>query len=89
MKASSFAKVAAALAIAGMLMTPAASFAGTRFIFGGPGYQPVTHARTSEPAMHAYAAAPGGRAEGWRMMRPAAGCMVSPGSTAFEPCYGQ
>jgi hypothetical protein len=90
MNTLSLAKVAAALAIAGMLMAPAASFAGTPFIFGGPGYQPAVHAGTTASAMHAYAEAHEGVARGgWRATRPATNCMVSPGSTAFEPCFGR
>jgi hypothetical protein len=90
MKTLSLAKAAAALAVAGMLMAPTLSFAGTPFIFGGPGYQPAVHTGTSAPAMNAYAEAHDGMARGgWRAPRPATSCMVSPGSAAFEPCYGQ
>lgn len=86
MKTLSLIKYAAIAVIAGAaVMAPAASFAGTPFVFGGPGYQPPVHSTVS-PGYRAYASA-----TMVRNMAPhrsgGADCMRAPFSDSYEPCY--
>ena len=87
MNANRVLKITALAAVAGALLVPTASFAGSPFVFGGPGYQaPVhTNAATSEEGYRAFAYEPGPRRNaGYRTERA---CMQPQGSLLYEPCF--
>jgi hypothetical protein len=86
MNTLSLIKYAAVATIAGAaVMAPVASFAGSPFVFGGPGYQPPVHS-TSSPGSRAFASAQVDKNLASHRYS-GVNCMRAPFSDCYEPCY--
>ena len=80
-------KYAAIAAFAGALLAPTASFAGSPFVFGGPGYEkPMHSAATAERGYNAFAYEPGAASMRSPTSRNERACMRPRSSLAYEPC---